>query len=224
MTRDCLHRQRRRHLHDVGHPHDAADRHDVGREIEIKPVVERGVDGVRRVDEEQRVAVGRGLGDRFRRDVAARARTVLDDEGLAEPLGEPFAEQTRQDVIGPACREADHEAHRLVGVGLRQREARSDGQHSGAGCELQDRAAWQSHGSSPGTLSQAVRRSIVRIFTPAMRHKPASLSVRRRKIATAARSVRAWPFRRQHGLAFSPDARKLQLVEAHSPARRGLER
>jgi hypothetical protein len=32
-------------------------------------------------------------------------------------------------------READHEAHRLVWVGLRQRETRGDGQRGGSGSE-----------------------------------------------------------------------------------------
>ena len=54
-----LGRNRRIHLHDVGHAHDARDRRDVADEIEIELVVERRVDRVAATDQEQRVAVRR---------------------------------------------------------------------------------------------------------------------------------------------------------------------
>ena len=53
-----LGRNRRIHLHDIGHAHDAGDRRNVANEIEIELVVERRVDRVRRSDQEERVAVG----------------------------------------------------------------------------------------------------------------------------------------------------------------------
>ena len=72
--------------HDAGHAHDACDRRDAVDEIETKLVIERGVDGVPTADQEQRVAVGRGTHDRLGGDIAASARTVFDQELLAEPL------------------------------------------------------------------------------------------------------------------------------------------
>ena len=49
---------RRIDLHHQRDEVDAADRHDVVQEIEVELVVERGVDGVLRVDQQQRIAVG----------------------------------------------------------------------------------------------------------------------------------------------------------------------
>jgi hypothetical protein len=43
-------------------------------------LVERGVDRLRRADQEQRVAVRRRMGDRFGADIAAGARPIVDDE------------------------------------------------------------------------------------------------------------------------------------------------
>jgi hypothetical protein len=43
----------------------------------------------------------------------------FDDERFAELLGELVGDQAADDVGGAAGREADHDAHRLRGVGLR---------------------------------------------------------------------------------------------------------
>ena len=84
-----------------GHADDARDRRDVADEIEIELVVERRVDRVRRIDQEQRVAVRRRTHDRLGADIAAGARPVLDDEWLAEPLRQPLTHQAREDVVAP---------------------------------------------------------------------------------------------------------------------------
>ena len=47
--------------------------------------------------EQQRVAVGRRLGDRFGADIVAGAGLVLDDELLAELFGQPLPDQPRDE-------------------------------------------------------------------------------------------------------------------------------
>ena len=56
---------------------------------------------MRCADLEQRVAVGRRAHDRFGADIAAAARPVVDDDGLAEPLRQPLTDQAREEVTVP---------------------------------------------------------------------------------------------------------------------------
>src|SRR5262252_7014394 len=81
-----LGRNRWMYRYDVGLPVNAGDRRDVADEIETKLVIERGVDGIPTADHEQRVAVRRCAHDRIGADIAAAARSVLDDKLLTEPL------------------------------------------------------------------------------------------------------------------------------------------
>jgi hypothetical protein len=66
---------------------------------------------------QERVAVGRGLGDDLRAEVAARAGAVLDDDLLAEPHRELRREDAADDVGGAAGRERDDHRDDLVGPG-----------------------------------------------------------------------------------------------------------
>jgi hypothetical protein len=72
---------------------DARDRRDVADEVEIELVVERRVDCVRRIDQKERVAVRPRTHDRLGGDIGASARTVLNDEWLAQAapttIGQP---------------------------------------------------------------------------------------------------------------------------------------
>src|SRR5262249_33712566 len=104
---------------------------DVADEIEIELVVERRVDRVESTDQEQRVAVGRGTHDRLSGDIAAGARTVLDDERLTEPLREPLTYQARRDVRTASGREANNDAHRPHRIALRPCDA-PDGRQRGS--------------------------------------------------------------------------------------------
>jgi len=49
-----------------------------------------------------RVAVGRGLGDRIGADIAARAGPVLDHDLLAEPVAQLLRQDARNDVCAAA--------------------------------------------------------------------------------------------------------------------------
>ncbi len=121
-----LDRQRRMHHHDVGKANDARDRLHLLHEIEIELVVERGVDRVRRRDQQQRVAVRRGAQHGLGRDIGAAARPVLDDEGLPELFRQPLPHQARREVRRAAGRITDHEANRPRWIGLRARVSRCE--------------------------------------------------------------------------------------------------
>ena len=64
------------------------------------------------IDQQHGVAVRLGVDHGLGADVVAGAGLVLDHELLAEPLGQPLADQPRQNVGGAARRIADHEANR----------------------------------------------------------------------------------------------------------------
>src|SRR5262249_16574333 len=96
--RNRLGRNRWVHHHDVVPSDHAWDRWDVGEEIEIEVFVERCVGRAGGAALEERVSVGRRTYNRFGADIAAAARTVLDDERLAEALRQPLTHQTGDDV------------------------------------------------------------------------------------------------------------------------------
>jgi hypothetical protein len=77
-------------------------------------------------------------------DVAAGAAAVLDDELLAQSLGERLREHARGDVARGARTEADDDAHRPRRVALRLGEP--NGERGSAGCELEKSTACKSHG------------------------------------------------------------------------------
>src|SRR5262245_20518540 len=81
-----LGRNRRIYQDDVGLAAKASDRRDVANKIEVELFVERGVDGIRGNYKEERVPVSGRAYDRLSSDIAACARSVVDDELLAEPL------------------------------------------------------------------------------------------------------------------------------------------
>jgi len=63
-------------------------------------------------------AVGRRFRDRVSRNIAAGARTVLDDHRLAEGFAELGAEHAGKHVDGAAGDEGDDDADRLVRISL----------------------------------------------------------------------------------------------------------
>src|SRR5262245_30372048 len=90
----------------------ARDRSDIAQEIETELVVKGGIDRMGGTDREERVTVGRCAHDGFGRDIGPAARPVLDYERLAEPIRQPLADQSGEDVL-PATRGiTDDDAHR----------------------------------------------------------------------------------------------------------------
>src|SRR5262249_28871716 len=101
---DGIRRDRRVDLHHVRHADEACYRIDVAQEIEVKVLVKSGVDGVGRIDQYQRVSIGRGFGNGIRGEIVTSTRTVLDDELLTETPAKPVSEQPRTDIGGAARR------------------------------------------------------------------------------------------------------------------------
>ena len=71
------------HQHQVG-VDQWRDRHQVAHELILLVSVKRLVDGLGAGDHQQRVAVGRGLGDELGANGGAGARAVFHDKGLVE--------------------------------------------------------------------------------------------------------------------------------------------
>ena len=71
--------------------------------------------------EQQRVSVGRRLGDGVAADDAVAARPVLDDERLPHLLGKLLRERAAQSVERAAGRERNDHAHWPVGISLGKR-------------------------------------------------------------------------------------------------------
>ena len=69
---------------------------------------------------QQRIAVGRRLGDFLRADDAAGSRAVFDHEGLAETLLQDVADLAGGNVGRPPGAEWNNHLHRPGGIVLRQ--------------------------------------------------------------------------------------------------------
>ena len=119
-----------------------ADRREVARKVEIQVLIKRGVDGIGRDGLQQRIAVRRRVGDDFGADIAGRARAVVDDELLAEPLRQRLADEARDDVGRQARRIADDDVHRPRRIIERRRAAWRQRQRGGARGQLQNFSAF----------------------------------------------------------------------------------
>ncbi len=119
------------------HQHDRRarkqrDRSEILGRIERQLAVERLVDGERSGrGEQQRVAVGIRLGHRLAAGVAAAAGSILDDELLAEIVGELLRQDARHHVDRAAGRVRIDDADDALGIILRgawrrQRKERQD--------------------------------------------------------------------------------------------------
>src|SRR5262245_18148566 len=120
-----------------------AYRRDVAEKRETKVVVKRRVDRGRRVNHEECVAVWRRLHDYLGSDIGAGAHPILDDERLAEALGELLADQARDHVGSAAGGITDNDAHRPRRIGLRPRETRHGRQRGSAGGQMEKISAWK---------------------------------------------------------------------------------
>jgi hypothetical protein len=98
------------------------DRREVADGIIRQPVIEAWVYDKRRITaHQQRVTIGRRLGDAIGRNVAAGAGDVLHHHRPAPCLAEFVRQQPRRDVRGDARREADHDLDALLRIRLRER-------------------------------------------------------------------------------------------------------
>ena len=93
-----------RHQHDR-HRRDQADRREVALHVERRLDAERRIDRDLVRCDQQRVAVGRRARHDIGADVAARARLVVDHDGLVEDLRQARCERAGEDVVAAAWRE-----------------------------------------------------------------------------------------------------------------------
>src|SRR5258705_8640163 len=68
--------------------------------------------------QQKRVAVELGLGHELSANVPGGARTILDDEGLTQGVGETLAVEPRHEVDAAAGRKANHNADRLARIAV----------------------------------------------------------------------------------------------------------
>src|SRR5262249_24854214 len=128
-------------LHDKRPVANACDRHSVADEIEIELIIKRDGDRVCRNDQKECMAVGGRTRDRLGTDIGRSTRLVLDEEWLAEALGQPLTDQTCEDVGRAAGRKADDNAHRPRRIDLCPSEARDGGERGSACCQMQESTA-----------------------------------------------------------------------------------
>ena len=94
---------------------DEHDRHEIPLGVVSQALVHELVERDRRRRPEQpRMAVGSRLGDRRPTEIAARARTVFDDELLAEVFTQRMRNGARKGINGGAGRERHDHGNRMV--------------------------------------------------------------------------------------------------------------
>ena len=120
-----------RHRHDgcttsiIGSEASLGDRREILDRIE-RSFCSAGADRKGEGRDQQRMAVGRRLGDGRRPDRAAGAGAIVDDHGLPPALGEPLRDQAR-DVVGGAARHERNDQLDLLGrIGLRRSRCSDD--------------------------------------------------------------------------------------------------
>ena len=98
--------------------------HRIERHVFVKTGIHRpGAD----CRDHNRIAVRRRFGGEFESDVAVGAAAIVDDELLAEPLAEFFAQHAALDVGRAAGDERHDETHGLARVLLRRGAGRQRG-------------------------------------------------------------------------------------------------
>ena len=115
------------------------DRRKAGDRVIAEVLVERGADGERaRACEQQRVAIGLGRRDELRREGAAGARPVLDDDRLAEPGRQMLRDEACHHVDRPARRERHDQLNEALGIRRRASRASKHARGWGKKCAPRD--------------------------------------------------------------------------------------
>ena len=173
---NCLGGKRRIDHNDEGTADNAGDGCNVPDEIEIEVPVERCVDGVRRGDEEERIAVGRRSHDHLGTDIAPCTWPVLSDEWPAQAVRQPLTDQPCGDVRRSAGWKASDNLYRPCRIGLRAGDARQSRQRGSARCEMQKRSTGKFHRVVPlsegGRGPYAASESSLGLITPAIATYP----------------------------------------------------
>jgi hypothetical protein len=125
----------------------------MSNEIVIEFIVKRRIDRIQCAHDENRITVWRRAHDGLGPDIAAAARPILDNKGIAKPLRQPLPDQARDDVGRTAGGGNDHDPHRPRRIGLRAREARYSRQRDSARCEMQELATGKFHFEPPSQFT-----------------------------------------------------------------------
>jgi hypothetical protein len=133
--------ERRMHDEDADPSMSARDRYDVADNVEAKLVVERDVPAVGRSKLEQRVTVWRSTNNHLRGKIAARARSVLDNELLTKTLRQPLTEKASEQIGHAARWKPDDQAHRPRRISLCSRDTRKHRQRGSARGQLEKLSA-----------------------------------------------------------------------------------
>jgi len=141
-------RRVRRHHQHVLRGRDQHDGVEVLDRIELLARLQRYVDGKRLRAEMERIAVGRGLRRGRGADIAAGARTVLDDDVLPPRFGELLREDAPEHVDGAAARKRNEHVHGPVGIALR-RCVRAPSRNENGGSDERNGPELKPHGPSP---------------------------------------------------------------------------
>src|SRR5262245_40785082 len=127
--------------HDIWQYGEACDWRYVINEIEVELLIERRIDGIRGRRQQKSIAIGGRTHDRFSGDIAARTGSVVDNEWLPEPFGQPLPYDAHDDIAPRTSRKSDDHAHRPGGIGLRASNARDCRQRGSAGGQMQKSTA-----------------------------------------------------------------------------------
>src|SRR5262249_45179048 len=106
---------------------------------------ERGIDHIIGADGDQRVAIRGGAHDGLRTQISTGARSIFDDELLAEPFGKPLSYYSRVNVERLAGRKANNDTHRSRRIRLTNCGSRYGSDCSGACRESQKTTALKNH-------------------------------------------------------------------------------
>ncbi len=145
----------------VHHQHQVAvdqrrDRNQIAHQLIRFLVVQRFVDGLRAGDHQQRVAVGRSLGDQVGADGGSGARAVVHDEGLVQGLAQFLGDGAGVDVGRPAGAKRDDDSDRTAMGSHRPCRWCPDsdsGRQSEKGCEMSHKC----HARFPGLCASSRR-------------------------------------------------------------------
>src|SRR5262245_56518075 len=153
---NCLHWYRWMDLHDKRRTGDAGDSSNIADEIETKLIVEGRVDRVAVEDQKERIAVQLRPHDHLGANIAARTRSIVDYELLAEPLRELLSDQTSHGVGRTARRVADDDTHGPRRVGLRPSDARHSRERGSARGQVEKLSSVGKFHLNPPSLARYV--------------------------------------------------------------------
>src|SRR6267378_1860470 len=147
-------RDRRNDDQDIGRAADHRDRREVLDGV-VRELAHGGIGAVSaHIPHHQRVAVRRGARHGERRDAAAPARDVLDDERLPERAAELTGDGAADQIQAAAGLGGDDDFHGPGGIGLRRAELR------------QQRDRGEERGDGDGTLIHGETLLCVTEFSP----------------------------------------------------------